>query len=1052
MAEPTDSNNLSNATPVQPNKVNKIIKGIIISLISLVALVFIAIEGLSIYLTPARLTEIVNREGSKYLKADLKADNVDYTFWSTFPRLCITVDSISVISRSLKNTPAQIRKELPKDCDFLASTGKIRASVNIWKAIKGEIELNGISISAPTLNLIAYNDTINNYSIFPPLRLKDKVPHISFDTIYIQAPLAVSFKEIVTDTEAEVRINDLIISENRGADKYHIFTSGIVDGEFGEVGIPEGLPLQIDGDIEMRFNPLGVNLSDFKISIPDLATALALDVSLDGKPKINDFSSNIKSADIMAVLSHFSLPLPKSLNSIESNLPIDLSILLTKPFFIPTDFTHKTSLEKLPCLNINLDVTDASLKYKPKGKRQIAVNNINISASSEINPEDTSSNILDLKKCSLSSDGSEIDITAKIRDLLSNNPLIDANVYCNADISELVSTILPSGLKIEGKFNGNTSLSCRIADLTGKELKDLNVTGKFRSNGIKITDRKENLTANISGISFDLNALFPSLTPNSLTNGKINIRTSARKAIANNAKESSEMKLDNLSLNIRAGAGGQVSNPTLAGNVLLQILNTEASTPDIKLHTSGLAVTLKGSLRHTPWTTTQQWVQPNSSADGLLISNRINHTPLILTPSISPMLQTMLSLLNLSGDLKISEGSIFTDHYPAANSFSGVHMTTDLDTLVIAGLHIGSRSTEGNLKGRVKDLRQFLLSQTPSLLKVNLEARFSDVNINELAGTYYSGVSKTTGKPVSFKVPNPGPYTAADSLCIAIPRNISADVSLYSDRAEYQEWTFHPLSTVLSTHDGVARIGDLTIGSDFCNAYADWIYSTEDFNKIFMQIKLRMNSFDFNRFFTAFPGLIEKTPELRNLSGNLSAEAEGKFLMFPSMFLNVPSLKGTVTLNGNDIEYKRDKKLARITHIFLLKGDGPLKVEDFTANANFHDNLLRLEPFNIRCGGYELMIGGVNNLQGEIYYHVGLMHSPFHFPFGINLVGNFHHPELRFGGKEIHDGRERKISADLGDSVNINIMRQLKQGWLLFIENAAKYDMSDNHTHISDVH
>lgn len=80
------------------------------------------------------------------------------------------------------------------------------------------------------------------------------------------------------------------------------------------------------------------------------------------------------------------------------------------------------------------------------------------------------------------------------------------------------------------------------------------------------------------------------------------------------------------------------------------------------------------------------------------------------------------------------------------------------------------------------------------------------------------------------------------------------------------------------------------------------------------------------------------------------------------------------------------------------------------------------------------------------------MHSPFHFPFGINLVGNFHHPELRFGGKDIHDGRERKISADLGDSVNINIMRQLKQGWLLFIENAAKYDMSDNHTHISDVH
>lgn len=1053
MTEPIDSNNHHKKASVKPTKSTKIIKGIAISLTALFAIVIIAIVGVSVYLTPGRLTEIVNREGSKYLKAEFKASNVGYTFWSTFPRLCIKVDSLTVISKTLNNISPQLRKTLPANCDSLATTGTIKASVNIWKAIKGEIELKGISVSEPTLNLVAYNDTLNNFSIFPPLKLKGKVPHIDFDTIQIIAPLAVSFQKIVSSTRADVRINHLIISQISGADRYHLSVSGNADGAFGNFSITEALPVQIEGNVEMIFNPLGFNLSDFKLNLPDLAASLGLGVSLDSVPKINDFSSSLVSGDIMAFLKRFSTILPENLKSIESMIPVDLSILLTKPYLIPSDFTGLPSLDALlPCLNINLDINDASLAYKPKGKGQVKVNNLNLIATSEINPIDSASNIIELKKCSLSTDESQIDLTAKIRDLLTNNPMIDADIKCKANISELSSLLLPAGLKIEGNLNGNTFLSCRLADITGKKLKDLNVKGKFHSQEIKITDTKERLTSDISNVSFNLDAVFPSLSPNSLTNGKINLLTSATKAVANNAKDSSEVMFDNLSLTIRAGAGGTVSNPTLAGNILLKILNTSASTPSIKLNASGLAMNLNGSLRHVPWSTSQQWEQPQSSADGELISNRISHTPLILSPSVPPMLQTVLSLLNLKAELIISEGSLLSDYYPAVNSFSGVQLNTDLDTLVISGLHLASRSTEGEIKGKIKDLRQFILSQTPSLLTVNLDARFSDVNINELSGTYYTGVAKTTGKPVSLESPNPGPYTAADSLCIAIPRNISADVSLYSDRAEYQKWTFHPLSTVLSTHNGVARIGDLRIGSDFCKAYVDWIYSTEDFSNIYMMIKADVNNFDFDSFFTAFPDLVKKTPELSNLSGNLSAVAEGKFLMFPNMFLNAPSLKGTASLNGNGIAYERDKKMARITHFLLLKGDGPLKVDNFTAHASFHDNLLTLDPFNIRCGSYEFMIGGVNNLQGEMYYHLGLMHSPFHFPFGINIVGNFHHPELRFGGKDIKDGRERKIAADLGDSVDINIMRELKQGWLLFVENAAKYDISDNQPNVSNVH
>lgn len=78
-------------------------------------------------------------------------------------------------------------------------------------------------------------------------------------------------------------------------------------------------------------------------------------------------------------------------------------------------------------------------------------------------------------------------------------------------------------------------------------------------------------------------------------------------------------------------------------------------------------------------------------------------------------------------------------------------------------------------------------------------------------------------------------------------------------------------------------------------------------------------------------------------------------------------------------------------------------------------------------------------MKGEMYYHIALEKSPFHVPFGVNLVGRFSHPEIRMGGTGINDKWEREISSELEDTVDINIMSSLQQGWKMFIGEAAKF-------------
>ena len=66
------------------------------------AVLFIAVCSLIVWvLTPDRLTPMVEKYASEYLRADVRASRVELTFWSTFPKMTVDVDSLRLDSRSL---------------------------------------------------------------------------------------------------------------------------------------------------------------------------------------------------------------------------------------------------------------------------------------------------------------------------------------------------------------------------------------------------------------------------------------------------------------------------------------------------------------------------------------------------------------------------------------------------------------------------------------------------------------------------------------------------------------------------------------------------------------------------------------------------------------------------------------------------------------------------------------------------------------------------------------------------------------------------------------
>ncbi len=1042
---------------IKSHHVRKTLRIVGISFAALISVILIAIGGLILYFTSPRITSLVNREASKYLNAKVEFENMDYTLFSTFPMLKVTADSLTVVSRSLDTLSPEQRHSLPKDADRLLSTGNMLVELNIMKALKGDVAIRVAEVGNPSLNMVAYDNVVNNYNILPhSLKIKE-IPNLEIDSIRITEPLYISYTNIAEKTNARVAINGMQISRKLNPGFYEVMLNSVADASVGDKNIISSLPININGGVVMKSNPARLQLSNMNIYSDGIRTVTNMEMK---ESEISSFTMNIISSNMIEAAKNFATMLPLQLSKISGKLPVNLEINLTEPYSLANldkmqnldrsgTLGEWTMVNLMPAFTILAEVKDADLSLSAIEKGVPDLSDFNLNAFADIDPHNRYANSLEIRECSLKAGKSDLAISGEASEILSGSPLINANIKGDADLGHIIRRFIPSSpLTIAGVLSGNTDVSCRVTDIATGKVENLDVNARLTSPALNIADNAGKIAGNLSGTSLQIDAHLPSLSKDSLSNGRINLYAKSRNTAIKDLNDSSSLLLSAAS--IKASYSARILNgtPSSATKVAIKAGSVKSSTPTVSISADDITMNISGILRHSPWSPASYLNTAPSSANDSLIAEKVHHTPLYLVASLPSTVQSLLTMLDMTTDVKISSGTLLSKGYPAENRFSGLSLCSNLDTLDIRSLHVESRSTSADLAARISNLRGFLTSSIPAPLYVDLDADFSNIDINQLSGTYYAGVSAMTGRQADYSVPAPGPYTATDSLCVVIPRNIIAKANLKSDKAEYKEWTFSPLSTEITTHNGIARIGKLRIGSDFCNADIDWTYSTEDLGNIFMHLMADVDNFDLDRFFTTFPTLPESSPALANLSGIISVNVEGDFKMFPSMFLNTPSLSGDASLTCDSLEYTTDNKIIRL---FMRNGKGPVKVDDFTAHASFHDNLLQVDPFSIHCGPYEVMAGGVNNLQGEIYYHVGMMHLPFMFPFGVNLVGNFHHPEIRFGGKGIKDGREREIASHIEDSADVNIMRQLRQGWLLFIENAAKYDAKNNHDYVFNV-
>lgn len=994
-----------------------------ISLAAVVVLLIAGVVGLTLWLTPERLTGIVNEQASRYLAADVEAGNVRFTLWSSFPRLRVDLDTLRVRSRLLDSLPQSVRGSLPTGSDLLLTTSKAGGGLDLLPLLKGKLSIHNVTVDSLRLNLVVLNDSLNNFDIISAGDSVTRVPEFYIDTLRVDAPGHLRYRNQATATDARMLIRKASLvpcydSEN----SYMLDASGLVTAENGGTAILRDFPVDLGGEVHVRFKPFGVRTDDFKVSLGKLSGRLSLDVDLGQRKLLNRLDCSLDGFRLRDVIEMLPEDMMSKLDGIDADMLIYAAAKVSTPYDLSSGF--------LPSAEVDLKVPEGRVSYSPESGENYEVSHMGLEGTLMFdgrNPEATYASVREFHASGL---GTDVHVSAKATELLGS-PGIEARVRGHADLAEAARAIPRlraynprGGVDFDGSF--------RIEKIGGN-LRG-SITG-LRASSRSIGGNYGGMTLEASGLEVKAGDLSDRLltAQDSIWKLPLGVDVTADGFRMYSPEEG--LRVETAGIHV-SGMSGVKEKRSAAGALSVEVSgkNADLGMPGMKASISGLnlrADASRAAVRSTP--------KPFAIPSGWLADARTQafaaHSPVFVTVKIPEALRELLARWNITADVGIGSAGVRLDSYPAENMVSDVSLHVVNDSVNVRRLRFASGETAGTLSGTVTNLRQFLLTETPAPLRADLNLDVDTVQFNQLARIWAAAHPESPVARGDKEAMGEG----IDTVSMLLPRNLYVKLHATAQQTRYTNLHLYDLLADVNVADGLAAVDTLHITSDFGTADLKFEYDTRDMQDMSMRASVDIERMNVVNFFRNFKKLLILMPDMRNVSGMISAHADARVQMFPNMYVNVPSLWAKAKVKARDLEIRQNEFIRHVTQMLLIPNDGTLHIDDIDILAGVHSNLLQIFPFHLALEDYDLMLMGVNNFDGGIYYHIGVEKWPLRIPFGVNIKGTYAHPSLRFGGKGWHDRNTTEIAAGVMDNDRVNLIKQARRYMGEFVHAAAVY-------------
>lgn len=1053
--------------PQKPRRRHRVLKRILWSVAGLIAFIVILLTSFTAYLSSGHLARLISTRCSEYFYADFDVRQCDFTFWSSFPRFYLEVDSLNIVSRTLRDArlSKQQRDSLPANADSLLFLRRLRGSVNVLKLIAGKVELNNVDVDGIRLNLVTLNDSVNNFNITPAHPdMRFKIPYTSADKIELRNLYDFTFYSAPDRLKASTSFRAATLTRKPHTDVYHLALKGNLNSDFGDIRVCRNLPFLFNGDINFRFNPFRLSMNRMGVQLANTVSHITMDMDLGDNPRIEDLRTEVSTFDIVKLLEYLPAEFVPDLQRVRTDLRTGISIHLLGPW--------KFSSGKLPSFVAELTVPDSKVTYTLDTGQTYTVSDINLRASLTFNGDDWRTSFIDISRFTAAGEGLSLLLSGRIADVFAD-PRFSAALKLSVDASH-IAEVIPSMRKFD--LRGSGEVQAKVGEFSLSTIDEhrymhIPLTGDVavKNFAISLPDGTE-LSSGKVGLRFDNGHSAPLYAVADL--GDIEVHRADGTRVSTPGLHATAVRLDDDRFlakgtigNISADMPAKGISANASGLSVTYPLYGDFSSPQIAAESltlpfgkgnlfkiNNLTADIAGFSNYKFGAGKAVLSLPdnkNVAAKGMRVNTRDfrsfdvslaagEYSMPDPTDTIPNAHLLTAAVRRLSGNFSLEGGKLLaaaldlpdatvnTSAYPEPIRITHLRASTDaLRSFRLASIGVRSGLTAFDLAGTLDILQR----DSRPFYRINAQLDIDTLHFNQMAQIFESGTAYRPSEDTESETPH---------SAFIVPANMEVNVNACADATVYTNLWLTDLGANFRMSPGKMSVDTLFLSANFGHAGASLKYAGADVDSLRLSLAAKVADFNLTEFFRSYPNVLALMPEMGNLHGIFDANATCSMRLFPSMDIDTKSLVADVNAAATHLYLTQNPFIRHIARMALIFRKGDIFIPSIHASARVFDHLLEVFPFDIYIGDYHLSALGRNDFSGNLYYHVDVLRNPLlPIKFGINVEGKYHHPKLRFSSSKFDVRKSEDISGiDVTDTINI-IDQARHYGWLL-IHHAAQ--------------
>lgn len=946
------------------------------SLLGLFGAIIIALS-IACYLifTPARLTAIAHQVADQYVTCEYELDEVELTYFSTFPYFGVSVKDACLIN------PMEGAQS-----DTLVAVPELLVSLKLIDAIHGNICIKRFHLRDATANIYIAADGTTNFDVFKSeddeeeeedeggwqlksVRweedLKVSARHLSF----------VDEKDTIAASLDEASI--ILASQNRddldGArlDLSAQHVCATVKGE------------EYAQDLELRLH-LPVYYKNLEHVYIDKAKLQVNDFGLllDGEAGTPDLSSGVYTCDATVStdgawqIQEILALVPERFKASLKDIKVDGLMALEAN----VKGTYADSI--MPVLTAHLDVKEGKGAYKPL---PYTVRDLQLDADARLDLNKQQPSTVTINKLSAKTKESRIAAKGKVEDLLEDM-LLDLHLDIDANLPDF-AYFMPKEMDLKGQTKGKANAKIRLSDLSEMRLEKGTIDAD-----LTLTD-----------IAYTMDSMEATLP---YTKAKVFIpnKNPSRKSVNWACVDLDTKQVDfSVDTTINAALGASLIRIE-AANVLNNEQDYFAS-----IHTASLDGRFEDI--HADLTNAELEAY---LAGGKKMSAKIQTDALQAEMGEELMAKTEALRIEAAVRYKAEEENILLqwnprltihlkngevrmpERLPEPVYIPSIEFAYSNKAMNIANSRIELGNSDLNIKGNVRHIGGWFRHK--KILEGELDIVSDHCDANQLMAWFSadeetsqeseaeSQESKAESQEELTSTPEQNtPDSTKEMEPFMVPLDVDLALNTNLKEVEIFNQVAKDLKGGIFMQEGNLILDEVGFVCRAAKLQLTAMYRSPRRNHLYLGMDYHMVDVDIDELLTMIPNLEEMVPMLSSFKGaaefHLAAETYLNSQYQPKM----STLRGAASLTGKDLVVLDGETFDKISKLLLFSKKTENKIDSINAELTIYKNQIDVYPLCVQMDNYMVALGGRHNTNMTFDYDINVL-SPIYL--GVKVSGS----------------------------------------------------------------